>query len=330
MLFVDEDEVSTQNSRTLRSRTKHPTAAQKEKLVQEIENNKLVMIGGYQGPNGTEIKKKAWERVSKILNDMRPSGSNPRGPQQWNKVWRDLVRNAKKKNTEKKRDFGQTGGGPPKVPPLSTLIKRILELVSTQAHGASKVPKGTITKSRETPANARYEISRSLAKDPTAGPSRTSIRSSTLSTGKSDSSESTEMREQEKSIKEPDGLYELKLIEQDKLLQNSQAAPQSTLSGSLQQSEPQIFPLSLTRPSPEMRNILTTECTERHNPTEAHASNSNWDIEKAKLLKQLKKKDEELQIKDVEINRVKADNEFLKTEFTAMRVMAHSLLNKLK
>lgn len=268
------------------------------------------MSGGYQGLNGTEMKRQAWDRITTILNNMRVLGTNPRTSEQWKRVWMDLVINAKKRNSAKKRDFVQTGGGPAKVPPLPSLQLRILELVSTQAHGVSKEPKGTITRSRRTPVNARSEIAKFFDKSPVAGPSRerTAERSST-SSETSTSSKSQEPNLQDQSS-ESNRIQEPKFLQQRQLSQDEQ---------SQLQKQPSI-PVSL----PPESSVL------HHGPAEAARHTSNWEMEKTTLLQNLARKDEQLKMKNQEINRLAEENKFLKNEFVAMRTMAHDLINKMK
>lgn len=305
-------------------------------MVEEIEKNKLLLIGGHQGPKGTVLKKKAWDRVSDILNDMRAPGSNPRTAQQWNRVWRDLVINAKKRNTAKKRDFSQTGGGPPKVPPLPSMIKRILNLVSEQADGVAKSPKGTVTRSRNKPANIRSEIERSLCKVAVPGPSKPRTSSTTSSTSSTSSdSQANDLKSHDELNRESNGRQELKSTLSQDVQFPSESQPSQPIKNP-HFSPIQQHPISQDlppRPVPLPPSGSTSRSSNIPAPqpqVTSEAQVSSWEVERGGLLEKLATRDKILQMKDLEINRLREDNNFLKNEFIAMRTMAHELINKIK
>ncbi|KAF5276398.1 hypothetical protein FQR65_LT16346 [Abscondita terminalis] len=107
----------------------------KSKLVDEkhweiianfIETYPVVATGKFEGPNGKSQYRKLWEDLTLQLNS---AGLGQRTTEKWQKTWTDFKYALKKKASAYRQDLHQTGGGPAKVPKLTVIEIRMLQVL---------------------------------------------------------------------------------------------------------------------------------------------------------------------------------------------------------
>ncbi|CAG9814236.1 unnamed protein product [Phaedon cochleariae] len=82
--------------------------------------------GRFSGPNGREMNKKLWLRLSQELNSL---GLGERTPEKWQRSWTDFKYLLKKKAGTIQVDIFKTGGGPSDTSPLSNFEQRALKIL---------------------------------------------------------------------------------------------------------------------------------------------------------------------------------------------------------
>ncbi|KAK4882220.1 hypothetical protein RN001_005539 [Aquatica leii] len=99
-----------------------------EIIVNFVENYPVVATGKFQGPNGKVQYRKLWEELTLQLNS---AGLGQRTTEKWQKTWTDFKYTLKKKASAYQQGLHQTGGGPAKIPKLTELEVRILNVLGT-------------------------------------------------------------------------------------------------------------------------------------------------------------------------------------------------------
>ncbi|KAK4882662.1 hypothetical protein RN001_005981 [Aquatica leii] len=90
--------------------------------------SRLQATGKFQGPNGKVQYRKLWEELTLQLNS---AGLGQRTTEKWQKTWTDFKYTLKKKASAYQQGLHQTGGGPAKIPKLTELEVRILNVLGT-------------------------------------------------------------------------------------------------------------------------------------------------------------------------------------------------------
>ncbi|XP_055716731.1 uncharacterized protein LOC129810344 [Phlebotomus papatasi] len=114
----------------------HATAAQREKLLDEMEKNFQLFNGEYHSMAEEQqiARNKAWEKLAIELNSMEKDKA-PKTRQQWLRTWKAMQTHAKKAVSAVKNDIDETGGGPGIGSRLTTRQERIISLIGPRATG---------------------------------------------------------------------------------------------------------------------------------------------------------------------------------------------------
>ncbi|KAK4884623.1 hypothetical protein RN001_000894 [Aquatica leii] len=111
------------------------SAKQKETLVNFVYARPEMQKGKLTPTYTKVVANTLWEEVTSILNSI-PGGAIKTSTQ-WNKTWRDLMKNVKNKVSKEKKFRNGTGGGPPMPPPTTesdkTIDEKIFEILTPVA-----------------------------------------------------------------------------------------------------------------------------------------------------------------------------------------------------
>ncbi|CAI6375264.1 unnamed protein product [Macrosiphum euphorbiae] len=107
---------------------KSVTYAQKEALVEFLENNVQLKKGKFNSQFTHKNAQQLWEQIASNLNSM--IGAN-KTADKWRKCWTDMKCNAKTKSVDLKKNLRKTGGGSGKTDELelAPLEEKIATLI---------------------------------------------------------------------------------------------------------------------------------------------------------------------------------------------------------
>ncbi|KAF5305411.1 hypothetical protein FQR65_LT07737 [Abscondita terminalis] len=107
-------------------------------LLSFCESHPQLITNRFSGSDGRAKANLLWQSVTSKLNSLGFGEKNVDG---WRKTLTDWKSKTKAKAAALRRDQNKTGGGPPELPPLSTLEEKLLELMGTKAlEGDRMVP----------------------------------------------------------------------------------------------------------------------------------------------------------------------------------------------
>ena len=81
----------------------------------------------FEGIEGRKMKARKWKELMAILNS---NGGAVKSVDQWQKYWADQKREAKKHAANVRLAAEATGGGGPRVRPLTNVEEHILEIIN--------------------------------------------------------------------------------------------------------------------------------------------------------------------------------------------------------
>ena len=109
-MFIDIDNMATSGNPKGQARARKPNFKQEELsvLVEEVAQNKTVLLGKFTDTVNNERKKKIW---NSIATKCRAIGDSKRSGEEMKKKWQDWSSQVKGKNCKEIRERRQTGGG---------------------------------------------------------------------------------------------------------------------------------------------------------------------------------------------------------------------------